>query len=49
MQKNYLFLLIFVTFLIIYLFLPKKKIIENWNPNFLSVDTNTSLFNYFFY
>lgn len=49
MLKKYLFLFIFATFLIIYVFLPKKNIIENWNSNFLSVDTNTALFNYFYY
>ena len=49
MLKKYLFLLIFIVFLIICVFLPKRKIIENWNSNFLSVDTSSALFNYFYY
>lgn len=44
--------IIFISIICLYLLLliqkKKKDIIENWNSNFLSVNTNTELFTYFF-
>ena len=42
--------IIFISIVCLYLLLliQKKDIIENWNSNFLSVNTNTEFFSYFF-
>ena len=44
------FFIIFILIDCVYLLLliQKKDVIENWNPNFLSVNTNTAFFNYFY-
>jgi len=40
-------IIIIILLLLLFLF-TQKKIIEHWNPKFLSIDTNSALYSYLY-